>query len=181
MRENIKSVGMIIALIIASVSLPIGIMGFNKQPIIYNYYTDNYYTNNTTIIYNNNTYIPEPEPELISYPLMRDEFIFTYLYQTEHTNYTYNATKQHRLYYWVIKNSTNSVIADIRIYDMVIYNYGFTNPYAVLGLGNQLFLENYYLLPYTTTWLIAFDFYADYAAESNNENITVYHQVRYIV
>ena len=57
MRESVKSISLILALIIASASLPIGIIGFNKQPIIYNYYTDNFYTNNTTIINNNSTTI----------------------------------------------------------------------------------------------------------------------------
>jgi len=70
MRENIKSVGLILAIAIAGVSLPVGIIGFNKDAN--NYYTNNYYTtnnnttiinNNTTIINNNNTYPPEPEPD----------------------------------------------------------------------------------------------------------------------
>ena len=61
MRENIKSVGLILAIAIASVSLPIGIMGFNKGTIN-NYYTNNYYTtNNNTTIINGNTTIDEPE------------------------------------------------------------------------------------------------------------------------
>lgn len=39
MRENIKSIGLILALIVSCVSLPIGIIGFGKQPTVYNYYT----------------------------------------------------------------------------------------------------------------------------------------------
>ena len=89
MRENIKSVGLILAIAIASVSLPIGIMGFNKDATINNYYTNNYYNtnnnttiinNNTTIINNNNTYTPEPEPEPITYPLIRNEIILEHTY-----------------------------------------------------------------------------------------------------
>jgi hypothetical protein len=51
MRENIKSVGLILAIAIASVSLPIGIMGFNKDATITNYYNNYYTTNNKTSIF----------------------------------------------------------------------------------------------------------------------------------
>lgn len=187
MRENIKSVGLILAIAIASVSLPIGIIGFNKDATINNYY-NNYYTtnnnttiinNNTSIINNNNTYTPEPEP--ITYPLIRNEIILEHTYQFEQFNFTYNATFNHKLYYWVIKNITNAVINDIYIYDKVIYDYGITTtPYKILTLANQLFYETLYRFDYASTWIIVFEFFADYVAESNPMNITLYHQVRYI-
>lgn len=40
MRENIKNIGLVLAMIIAGVSLSIGIMGFNRGSIINNYYME---------------------------------------------------------------------------------------------------------------------------------------------
>ena len=89
-------------------------------------------------IYNNNTYAPEPEP--MTYPLMRNEVILEQYLQFEQYNFTYNATFNHKLYYWVIKNITNAVINEIIIYDKVIYDYGITTtPYKVISLGSQFY------------------------------------------
>jgi len=43
MRQNLQKIGIIAILIIAGISLPLGIMGFTREPIVNNYYTDNYY------------------------------------------------------------------------------------------------------------------------------------------
>jgi hypothetical protein len=56
MRENIKNVGLILAMIIAGVSLPTSIMAFTNKPttpiteINNYYYEENYYGNNKTEI-----------------------------------------------------------------------------------------------------------------------------------
>lgn len=118
---------------------------------------------------------------MITYPLTEYNFILEHTYQAEHVNFTYNATKNHRLYYWVVKNDTNAVINDIRIYDMVIYNYDISDtPYTKLSLQNQLLMESYYQMPYTTTWFFTVDVFADYVAEDNPINMTLYIQMRYI-
>lgn len=185
MRDNIKNIGLILAIAIAGISLPIGIIGFTKDATINNYYTNNYYTtNNTTIINNSTTIINNNitaiEPEPITYPLIRNEIILEHTYQAELFNFTYNATYNHRFYYWIVKNDTNAVINDIWVYDKVIYDFGFTNPYTKLTMGNQPFLESYYMFPYTSEWILSFDIFADYVAEDNPINISIYHQVRYI-
>ena len=79
-RQNYQQYGLIIAIIVAGVSLPLGIVGITREPIVNNYYTENYYTitNNTTII-NNNTTLIDAEDDY-SRPLE----VF------EYTNLTYN-------------------------------------------------------------------------------------------
>lgn len=54
MRENIKSIGIILAIVVASISLPTSIISFMNTPIteINNYYyEENYYGNNETEIF----------------------------------------------------------------------------------------------------------------------------------
>ena len=69
MREKVKSIGLILAIAIAGISLPTRIISFMNKPTQITE-INNYYYNNTTTILNNTI----PEPELVIYPLERDEF-----------------------------------------------------------------------------------------------------------
>ena len=57
MRENLKSAGLVLALVIAGVSLPTSIMSFTNKPTTPINETNNYYYNNTVIERYNNTII----------------------------------------------------------------------------------------------------------------------------
>ena len=97
MREIIKSIGLIVALMISCVALPIGIIGFSKQPTVYNYYTENYYTtnNNTTIISNNTTIIDT------EYDYSRPLEIFEYtnlIYDEYFADISFNMSADNTLY-----------------------------------------------------------------------------------
>lgn len=48
-RQIYQKSGLIVALVLAAVSLPVGIIGLTREPKnIENYYTENYYTYNET-------------------------------------------------------------------------------------------------------------------------------------
>ena len=163
MRENIKSIGMIIALIIAGVSLPIGIMGFNTQPITYNYYTNNYYTNSTTTIINNNSttiinnngtilehnYTQPLRTEIIDNSFLGNMTIHTfkvcsgyrYNWFFNSTSYRFGYWSQHANFYlYIVADSWLSI---------------FLSGYFAIGffqnVGSQT-NTNYFDIPYNTTW-----------------------------
>ena len=101
MRENVKNVGLILALIIAGVSLPTSIMSFTNRPTTPITEVNNYYYNttiieqynitiieqyNNTIVYNNTVY------EFTNQTL--DFYHFTNIVDTANfLNLTYNITK----------------------------------------------------------------------------------------
>lgn len=164
MRENIKSVGLILAIAIASVSLPIGIMGFNKDATINNYYTNNYYTtnnnttiinNNTTIINNNNTYIPETTPK--DFPLIQETMIFYECNDSYSFSYIFNITSLgYRLDFAILRNETRNTIEHTFIlYDKELYDLGFTslsiNP--IYYEGRWLYYQNSWVIPYCSIWV----------------------------
>jgi len=47
-RQIYQNIGLIIAIVIASASLPVGIIGFMREAIVNNYYDQTYYVNNET-------------------------------------------------------------------------------------------------------------------------------------
>ena len=78
MRENIKNIGLILALIIAGVSLPASIISFMDKPT-HTTEIHNYYYNTTTIEQYNTTIIEEDyygnnETEIFTLPLQMWEF-----------------------------------------------------------------------------------------------------------
>jgi hypothetical protein len=89
MRENIKNVGLILAIIIAGVSLPTSIMSFTNNPttpiteINNYYYEENYYGNNETEIFT----VPLQIWEFID--VEQDETFFTVNYTIDCKNWLY--------------------------------------------------------------------------------------------
>lgn len=158
-RQFSQNIGLVIALIIASVSLPIGIMGFMKQPIINNYYnTYNTYNNyyNQTIISDDGTDYSTPM-EMATYHIL-GQYYFILRQYTLSTQFTY-------WYYW---NASTSV--QIRLwacqsffYDDVVALNGssaFTTYIDNVKVYERLIgsdeIASYYSPPFEDSWLFIF-------------------------
>lgn len=175
MRENVKSVGLILAIAIASVSLPIGIMGFNKDAIINNYYTNNYYTTNNTTIVNidNSTTIigGDNETEAITYPLEIENYYNITTASGFFANNTLELYSNNIVIFTV--NKTDNV--DIELYLIQDSMYYFwleakdsTFTYDVWSFSN-MYHKRVWNIPYHDIW------YLEYRVLSNpyTVNITI--------
>jgi len=194
MRENLKSIGLILAIAIASVSLPIGIMGYNKTPIV-NYYTENYYTtnNNTTIINNydeENNETSEPI-EHITYPLeitnyYNISFPVPYYPFNYFTERVFNISENNVLV-WRFNISDDSVgvggVGAIAIrdsmYDLWTNHSGYLDDSlgSVSNPSNQVSQSFYWIPPFQSLWHIVFYSFPMAYPESRLINITLYTEV----
>jgi len=168
MRENVKNVGLILALIIAGVSLPTSIMSLTNKPTTPITEINNYYYN-TTIVEQYNT-------ELIAYPSVRNDFSFNSTYLNETVSYIYNATSNYRLFVHVNKTKDWEPEIDILInfYDM---NLDFIYPIQDLNInGLGQYRETWQNFPYSTTWLLEFVIVDQQPVYDTN--MSLWHQVR---
>lgn len=185
MRENIKSVGLILAIAIAGISLPIGIMGFNKEPIINNYYTENYYSDYNQTYYNE-TYYNETTPieERIDYPLVRYDF-FSIDNQpsnndsfTMNTTHVYDAGQDVFLQLVWLANITVEIVVRINMYSLEWYNRGI----LIEGMNEKsysgLYIHDTIQFPFNHTWLLTFEF-EDAFDNGVSGNATLWHQMYY--
>lgn len=111
MRENIKSIGLIFAIVVASISLPTSIISFMNTPIteINNYYyEENYYGNNET--------------EIFTLPLQIWEFIDV---ENDETFLTVNYTLDCKNWLYISGNETlGDQLVQINIYFVNWVNMG---------------------------------------------------------
>ncbi len=99
-RQIYQKSGLIAALIIASVSLPFGILGFTREPTA----TDNYYDENYYNYYNQTYYgLNETEPDY-SKPLETTE----YYNFSQHECFVRNFTLNSNYAYWFYFNKSTS-------------------------------------------------------------------------
>ena len=98
MREKIVNIGLIIALIVAGVSLPTAIISFSREPTVNNYYTDNFYYNQT--YYNQTWYgdFPDPEP---FYPPETNTFVDLMGNPDWFYDSVYNLTGDYIIYWYI--------------------------------------------------------------------------------
>lgn len=111
-RQIYQKSGLIAALILAAVSLPIGIIGFTREPtVVENYYDENYYNYYNQTDYNETT----PTEERMEYPLIREDYSFNDTHFYENRTYIYNMTRDTFLY--LLRNQTvNEVQITIHVY-----------------------------------------------------------------
>ena len=94
MRENIKNISLILAVIIAGISLPTALISMSKNPTIINNYTENYYFNQTYYYGGNETEIIE-----IDYTRPLEVFEYTNLTINEYfADLSYNLTNMNTIY-----------------------------------------------------------------------------------
>ncbi len=182
MRENVNKAGLIIALIIASVSLPIGITGFMKEGTINNYYTENYYNdyyNNQTFydIVNYYNYTSTPE-EKIEYPLVRYDFVSNSSTLGVNKTHIYNAGQDAFLQLVMISNSTNEAQVIINMYSLEWYNRGILIEGANERTLSGKFTYPIITFPYNNTWILTFEM-KDAFDNGVHINMTLWHQVYY--
>ena len=107
-RQIYQKSGLIVALVLAAVSLPIGIIGLTQEPtVIKNYYNDYYNTyNNQTYYGSNETDYNKPLETTEYYNLDYRECIIRNF--TLSSNYAYwfhyNFTTQFQLYFYVVRS-----------------------------------------------------------------------------
>lgn len=114
MRENIKSIGLILAIVVASISLPTSIISFMNKPttpiteINNYYYEENYYGNNET--------------EIFTLPLQIWEFIDV---ENDETFLTVNYTLDCKNWLYISGNETlGDQLVQINIYFVNWVNMG---------------------------------------------------------
>lgn len=176
MRENISKAGLVIALIIASVSLPIGIMGFMKEGTINNYYND-YYNQTFYDIVNYYNYTLTPE-EKIEYPLVRYDFISNNSTMSVNKTHIYNAGQDTFLQLVMVSNSSNEAQIIINMYSLEWYNRGF----LIEGMNEKILSGKFscpiITFPYNITWILTFEM-KDAFDNGVYVNATLWHQMYY--
>ncbi len=154
MRENIKNVGLILAIVIAGVSLPTSIISIMNKPTTLITEVNNYYYNNTII---ERYYYNETDSELnINYT----ESTITFLNLTNNPewfyNISYNLIKNYKVFFDI-----NNTFAINQIFCYIIPDYLFefwidSNP-----------LEDYYHIGGIKVFSGAFDHFSFWIPESS--------------
>jgi len=107
MRENVKNVGLILALIIAGVSLPTSIISLTNKP--------------TTLITEINNYYGNNETEIFTLPLQVWEFIDV---ENDETFLIVNYTLDCKNWIYISGNETGDQLVQINIYFVNWVNMG---------------------------------------------------------
>ncbi|NVM36374.1 MAG: hypothetical protein HWN81_12320 [Candidatus Lokiarchaeota archaeon] len=177
MREKTQNIGLIVAIIVAGVSLPTAIISFSREPTVNNYYTNNYYYNqayyNQTYYQNNET---APIEGRIDYPLVRYDFISNNSYLGVNKTHIYDAGRDTFLQLVMICNNTECQVL-IKMYSLEWYNRGIIFPEVTRTLSGT-FTFPIITFPYNTTWLFTFEI-RDAFDNGNNVNATIWHQMYY--
>lgn len=130
MRENIKSIGIILAIVVASISLPTSIISFMNTPIteINNYYyEENYYGNNET--------------EIFTLPLQIWEFIDV---ENDETFLTVNYTLDCKNWLYISGNETlGDQLVQINIYFVNWVNMGNNRLEAQFELNSASYITSW--------------------------------------
>ena len=173
MRKSIEQIGLLLVLIIASVSLPTAIISLNQPPIVntYNNTYNTYY--NQTLISTNETDYSTPMEMTTYYNLEQyDLVIRKYNLSTEYVYWYYwNASALSAWTQWVCQsifyedivalNGTNSEFVTF-IDDVKVHEYSETN--------NKR--STYYIPPFEDEWLFIFQ-----DRESFSVNFTIRDQI----
>ena len=181
-RQLYRQVGLIAALVVASVSLPIGIIGLTREALVVNNYYNTY--NNQT--YYNQTYYDEtyyfnettPIEERINYPLIREDYSFNDTHFYENRTYIYNMTRDTFLY--LLRNQTVSEVQiTIHVYLLDWYSRGimYEETIHTVTSGGLIALASI-SLGFAGTWVFIFEI-EDLYQNAIDVNVTVYHQIRY--
>jgi len=158
-RQIYQNIGLLVAIIIASVSLPIGIIGFMRNPIINNYYEDNYYSYNYYSYYNQ-TYYGENEtepyypPENVTYNnLINDTDWFHHR--------VYNLTGNHIITWWFNRTNTNQLgvwIIQDYLFDWWLEDNS-SHFYHNDIFGGSLIFKKEWNVPFSNTWHVYFRYW----------------------
>lgn len=163
-RQIYRQVGLIVALVVASVSLPVGIIGLTREPVI----TNNYY--NTYNTYYNQTYYGgnETQPEHFTRPL---EIINLYNIVSDQ---------------WFFERAFNLTAGNIIIIGANWTGAGAPTTYLVVDYFMGVFYDNpsaysysistnevaYWEIPFNATWHIL-----KYSMGNTLGNMTIYLEI----
>ena len=186
-RQIYQKSGLIAALIIASVSLPIGIIGFTREPEVRDtYYDENYYNYYNQTYYNETYYINQttPNEERIEYPLVKYDFISIDNQPsindslTMNRTHIYDAGRDVFLQLVWFANISIEIVVRINMYSLEWYNRGF----LIEGMNEKtlsgLFTCPTIQFPFNHTWLLTFES-EDAFDNGVSGNATLWHQMYY--
>ncbi len=161
MREKLSNIGLVIAIIVAGVSLPTAIVSLSKTPTVNNYYDTNHYNNQT---YYNQTYYNqtwnnglELEPDY-SLPLETATY-YNLTGNPEWYHYrVYNATGEYTITWYV--NQTEPlqqrfVLIQDSLFDL--WNEDRVNSgkeFNDIAIGSGFLMKYSYTFPFSDTWHI---------------------------
>lgn len=151
-RQIYQEIGVIIAIAIASASLPIGIMGFMAEPIINNYYYENNY------YYNDDTNSTEPNypPETVSFYNLSGTVWGEYVW---FHHKIYNLTNNYIINWYINQTQINSMFMMIiqdYVHDLWLENNSYN--YNSYGFSNAGIKIKQWEVPFTDTWHVWYGF-----------------------
>lgn len=174
-RKNYQQIGLVIALIVAGVSLPTAIVSSMNKPTIINNYYNTYY--NETYYEENYYGGNETQEEKYNYPLIREDFSFNSTHSIEYRTYIYNASNINKL--WVFRNQSDiEVEINVKIYDLALYNMGIKVYEKDIHISSSVEDPALLWFEYMNTWVIEMEI-QDVNINFDTE-ATVFHKIVYI-
>ena len=144
-RQIYQNIGLIIAIVIASASLPVGIVGFMREAVVNNYYDQTYYVNNQT---QTEQYYP-PENNTYNNLTGNPEWFHHRVYNLTGNyviNWWINRTNSNQLGVWIIQD----YLFDLWLEDVNHYFYHMDN------FGSALYFKKEWNVPFSDTWHVYF-------------------------